>query len=189
MRAKPKLLGRKIYSYGTVSSTNTLAYHLAEGSEDEGTVVVAERQTLGRGKVGRKWHSPRGKGILISIILRPRVSPEILPKLTQVACLAVGRAIHEFTGLRPTFRWPNDLLLNRRKVSGILCEVSTRARSVNFLVMGIGINVNTERKDLVRGATSLKCELGRSLRRPRLFRDILRTLEEEYLLFRAKYEA
>lgn len=189
MEPSALVVGRKIYSYDSLGSTNTFAYHLAEKGEREGAVVAAEQQNEGRGKDGRKWLSPKGKGILFSVILRPRVSAEISTKITQLAAIAVGRAIHSVTGLRPSFKWPNDLLVNKKKVCGILCEMCTKSGKVQFVVVGIGINVNTKDKDLVKGATSLKHELKRSLRRPRLVKEVLKELDEGYRAFREKYEA
>lgn len=182
------MIGSKIYSYESLSSTNTFAFQLAENGEEEGTVVACEQQSYGRGRGKRRWLSPKGKGILISIILRPKVSPAVCGRLSQLAAVAVGRAIHRITGLRTTFKWPNDLLLNNKKVCGILCEMSTKSEKLEFAIVGIGVNVNTMGKGLVRGATSLKMELGRSIKRPRLFKEILRSLEEEYILFKKNCE-
>lgn len=182
------MIGSKIYSYESLPSTNTFAFQLAENGAKEGVVVACEQQSHGRGKWKRRWLSPKGKGILLSIILRPEVSPSVCGKLSQLAAVAVGRAIHRITGLRTTFKWPNDLLLNNKKVCGILCELSTKSGRLEFAVVGIGVNVNTTGNGLVKGATSLKMESGRSIKRPRLFKEILRSLEEEYILFRKKYE-
>lgn len=185
-RHEAVLIGKKFYSFNRVSSTNTIAYQLAAEGEPEGAVVKAEVQTHGRGKGRRRWSSPEGRGILISIILRPEVPAEAGTRLAQVVAIAVGRAIHRVTGLRSSFKWPNDLLINKKKVCGILCEMSTKSGKMEFAVVGIGVNVNATGKDLFKGATSLKNELGKTIQRPRLIREILKALEDEYLLFKKK---
>ncbi len=175
-------IGRKIYHYKTVTSTNALAYRLANKGKPEGTLVIAEYQSRGMGTEGKRWVSPRGKAILFSVILRPRVLPAEVPRITRHIALAVGRAINIITRLRPEFKWPNDLMLKGKKTCGILTQMSTKSEKIQFVIVGVGINVNTEAKQLVNGATSLKIESGKSINRPKLTRVILKELNKEYLL-------
>ena len=156
-------IGTMIHRFSTCSSTNDLAKRLAQGGSPEGTVIVAEEQTEGRGTKGRSWHSPRGHGLYASIILRPR-RPDLslLPLAAGVACL---EAIREATGLEAALDWPNDIVWKRRKLGGILCEGEFLGNTVNFAVLGIGLNVSQKRTEfpaaLRRTAASLRIALGR----------------------------
>jgi BirA family biotin operon repressor/biotin-[acetyl-CoA-carboxylase] ligase len=145
----------------------------------EGAVAVAEEQTAGRGRLGRRWHAPARTSVLVSINLRPKVRPPQLPELSVVAGLAAAEAIAAVAGIRPDVRFPNDLLLDGRKVAGILAE----ARD-DRVVLGIGINVNVAEDDLPADvdtpATSLLIETGRPVDRPRLLAALLEQLEERY---------
>jgi BirA family transcriptional regulator, biotin operon repressor / biotin---[acetyl-CoA-carboxylase] ligase len=149
----------------------------AEGPE--GAVAVAEEQTAGRGRLGRPWHAPAGKGILVSVNLRPRVDVPRLPELSIVAGLAAADAIAETTGVRPEVQFPNDLLIGGRKVAGILAE----ARD-GRVVLGIGINANLTEEELPTGLdtppTSLLVELGTRIDRARLLAALLARLEQRY---------
>ena len=142
-------IGQPVYAYAQVSSTMDVARQLAQQGASEGTLVWAARQEQGRGRLGRMWESPEG-GAYFSLILKPtRVAAEI-PQLSLVAGLAAAQAIHELTGLFPAIRWPNDLLINDRKVGGILVEASN-----GTVIIGVGINVATRPEDLPDTATSL----------------------------------
>ncbi|MGB9662045.1 MAG: biotin--[acetyl-CoA-carboxylase] ligase [Moorellaceae bacterium] len=181
---KTAWLGRSFYYYDEVGSTNQVAKELADAGAPEGAVVVAERQTSGRGRLGRFWLSPAGKGIWVSLILRPRVSPMQLPQLSLLAAVAVKESIEEATGLRPGIKWPNDLLLRERKVAGILTEMRAEIDTTQYVVLGIGINVNLEREDftpeLESQATSLRLEAGREVARLSLLNALLCRLEYWY---------
>ncbi len=142
-------LGRPVYAYDVVSSTMDVAHQLAAEGAPEGTLVWANRQEKGRGRLGRTWISPEG-GLYCSFILRPTRPVNETPELSLVAGQAAAEAIKEVTGLSPTIKWPNDLLLNGKKVAGILAEARNGA-----LVVGIGINVTTNPTDLMDTATSL----------------------------------
>ncbi|BCV20099.1 bifunctional ligase/repressor BirA [Moorella sp. Hama-1] len=177
-------LGRTLYYYDEVGSTNQVAKELADGGAPEGTVVIADCQTGGRGRRGRNWLSPARKGIWFSVILRPRVAPVQAPQLTLLAAVAVTAAVRERTGLPLGIKWPNDLLAGGRKVCGILTEIKAEIDVVEYIVLGVGLNANLEAGDFspeVRPlATSLYLETGRPVERLPLFRRILYGLEKWY---------
>ena len=145
----------------------------------EGALAVADAQTRGRGRLGRRWDAVPGTSLLCSLVLRPPVEPERLPELSLVAGRACAEAIAEITGLEPTIKFPNDVLLGGRKVAGILAEASG-----GRVVLGIGVNVNQDAEELPRGtripATSLRLEYGRPLDRGALLVALLARLEEHY---------
>jgi len=179
-----KIIGKKILSYESTDSTNLSAYKIAEEGAEEGTVVVAEAQTKGRGRLGRKWISPKNVGVYLSCILRPAILPLEVPKITLVVAVAAVKAIRECSGLKALIRWPNDILINNKKVCGILTEMKAEQDATDFIVVGIGINANTLKKDLPKEATSLKEERGSRLSRVNLARILLEQLEHYYLLFK-----
>ncbi len=141
--------GHPLYAFDRIGSTMDVAHELAAGGAAEGTLVWASRQDEGRGRLGRTWESPQG-GIYFSLVLRPSRSLAEVPQLSLVAGLATVEAIHMLTLLFPSIRWPNDILIEGRKVAGILVEVKAGA-----VVLGIGINVTTSEGDLPEAATSL----------------------------------
>jgi BirA family biotin operon repressor/biotin-[acetyl-CoA-carboxylase] ligase len=177
-------IGSQIYSYRMVESTNDIAYDLASKGAKEGTVITAEGQTRGKGRMGRNWISPPGKGIYISFVLRPQILPQETPKITLLASVACAEAIRAQTGLLALIRWPNDVLVNEKKVCGILTEMNAELDRVNFLILGIGINVNADLKDLPLQAGSLAQLSGKEISRLELTRELLRQLEHFYLLFK-----
>ena len=142
-------LGHPLYAYACVTSTMDLAKDLVEQGCQEGTMVFAQRQTQGRGRLGRAWNSPIG-GLYLSMVLRPQRAVSEAPQLALVAGLAVAETVRTFSGLFPTIRWPNDVLLDDRKVAGILVEAKS-----NVVILGIGINATTSVDQLSHGATSL----------------------------------
>jgi len=160
-------IGTTIHSFSTCPSTNDLAKRLAREGSAEGTVVLAEEQTEGRGTKGRNWYSPRGLGLYASVILRPRRADlSLLPLAAGVACL---EAIREATGLEAALEWPNDIVWKHRKLGGILCEGEFLGNAVSFAVLGVGLNIS-QKKDgfpatLRRTATSLRIALGREVDR------------------------
>jgi BirA family biotin operon repressor/biotin-[acetyl-CoA-carboxylase] ligase len=178
-----RLLGRRVVYRVSVASTNTLARELAEQGAPEGTLVIAEEQTAGRGRLGRRWLAPRGSSVLISLIFRPQLPPAKAPQLVMLCGLAVRQAIREMTGLPAQLKWPNDVLIGRRKVGGILAETSSLGHSLQYAVVGIGLNVNLDPQALPAhfGATSIAHELGRPLTRLPLLHSVLRHSEERYL--------
>ena len=186
-----KIVGREILSYKKVGSTNDVAYELAEKGMREGTVIISEEQTAGKGRHGRKWLSPPKGGIYLSCILRPGIVPTEIPRITLLGAVAVAKAVRKASGLPAMIKWPNDILVNSRKVCGILTEMKAEQDRVHFIVVGIGINVNTKAKYLPRGASSVKEELCRSklereVSRIELTRNILEFIEEDYFVMKEK---
>lgn len=180
------LRGPLLY-YLRLPSTNTLAQELARRQAPEGTILVAEAQTAGRGRLGRQWLSPFGAGLYCSLILRPPLPPADLPKLTLLAAVAVVRAIREVTGIDTRIKWPNDILLAGKKVGGILTETEAEQDQVHHVVLGIGLNVNTRDfpEPLAAVATSLAAG-GRTWDRNQLLRRLLQVLDELYDQFLAQ---
>jgi len=183
---KTKTMGRVIHVYESVGSTNNIAYGLAEKGAEEGVIVIAREQTKGKGRLGRSWLSPPEGGIYLSCILRPDIIPNEVPKVTLVAGLSVAKAIRKFSGLEALIKWPNDILISDRKTGGILTELKAEMDKVNFAVLGMGINVNIPKKDLPKGATSIKEESKSSsdFSLVELVRILLEALEEEYAKFK-----
>ena len=178
-----KILGKRVHSFDTVTSTMDVAFDLGVKSEPEGTIVCAECQTKGRGRLGRGWVSSSGKGIYLSIILRPKILPNEASKLTLLTAVATCEAIRDFTGVDCQIKWPNDLLINEKKVAGILTELSAEMDMVRFVVIGIGINVNNSKNLLPSKSTSLKEELSKQVSRVGLLKTVLKKFDEKYILF------
>ncbi|MBC7325484.1 MAG: biotin--[acetyl-CoA-carboxylase] ligase, partial [Moorella sp. (in: Bacteria)] len=178
---RTRRLGSPLYYYTEVGSTNQVAGDLAVAGASEGTTVIAEAQTAGQGRLGRTWLSPRGKGLWFSVILRPHLDPARAPQITLLASVAVAAAVQEQSGLSPGIKWPNDLLLNGRKACGILTEMAAGNEGIEYIVLGVGINVNLEAADfspdLWATATSLLLETGRPVDRQDLFQEILYQIE------------
>lgn len=172
----------------STDSTNREAALLALSGAAEGTVVAASAQTAGRGRAGRIWASPAGVGVYVSLVLRPRLAPQAAPLVTLMTAVAVAEAVAGVTGLAPRVKWPNDVLLHGRKVSGNLTEVALVADTVDHVVTGAGINVNTRGEDLPedlrRKATSLAVETGRPVSRLEVLRAFLERAEHWYLALR-----
>jgi BirA family transcriptional regulator, biotin operon repressor / biotin---[acetyl-CoA-carboxylase] ligase len=183
---KCRVMGSEIHGYKTVASTNETARRLAEAGAPEGTIVISEKQTRGRGRLGRTWHSVSGQGLYFSIILRPRVDFSRLPALPMIAGLSVCRAIECF-GLKPEIKWPNDCLLDGKKVAGILVELSAELDRVEYAVLGVGINVNQRASDFPSGlrstATSIYGISGYKISRADLCRKFLHDFEKAYNTF------
>jgi BirA family biotin operon repressor/biotin-[acetyl-CoA-carboxylase] ligase len=176
-----RVVGRCIYYHQLLGSTMDEARRLAQEGSPEGTVVVAEEQTAGRGRFGREWVSPPGQNISLSAILRP--SSEQLCYLNMAATLAVSGAIVGLTGLRPAIKWPNDVRIGGRKVSGILIETTVQGGEPIHAVVGIGLNVNfdpSQTPGLADIATSLYVETGRRLDRTAVILAVLERLDDLY---------
>ncbi len=181
---KTGLFGRsEIYCFDSVASTNEVAYSFASEGAKEGTIVAAETQTKGRGRMGRVWISPSGGGLYFSIILRPEIRIDETPAVTLVAAASIAGTIREVSGLDARVKWPNDIFIGRRKVCGILAETRAHPDRTDFLVLGIGINVNTSAGKLPGEATSIKGETGKNMDRVSFLRSVLENLERSYLLF------
>jgi len=188
-RLNTKIIGKKVLSYNSVDSTNNIAFSLADQGISEGTVIFAETQRKGKGRLGRTWVSPKSKGIYCSLILRPQISPEKASVITLLAAVSCAEAIREISGFTTQIRWPNDILVNNKKICGILTELQTDNGKVKFIILGIGINVNTKSSKLPRGASSLKEELKglkKQFSRLELARKVLCAFEQEYLCFQNK---
>ncbi len=181
---KAEIIGKKIYSYEEVGSTNDLARQLGISGEKEGSVIIAEHQAKGRGRLGRKWVSPRGKGACFSVILRPDILPREVSLVTLFSALSVVKTIREMINLPAFIRWPNDIMVNARKLCGILTELDGETDKINFVVVGIGININTKRELLPPGATSVSAEKGSEVSRLEFVKAILINLDRYYRIFK-----
>ena len=182
---KTNIIGKNIQYFKETESTNIIAREMAD-SVEEGTVVIAESQTGGRGRIGRKWLSPEG-GIWLSIILKPNIQPSYAPRITLMAGVSVAKTIRNI-GLPAKIKWPNDILINGRKVCGILTEIEAEIDMIEYCVVGIGIdaNVDTESfpEEIRDSSTSLKKELGHEINRADFVRNLLSEFEALYLVFR-----
>ncbi|AFS79361.1 bifunctional protein biotin operon repressor/biotin--[acetyl-CoA-carboxylase] synthetase BirA [Gottschalkia acidurici 9a] len=180
---KTKYIGRNILYYDSIDSTNNEAKNIASKGNEEGTVVIAEEQIQGRGRLGKNWTSPKGKGIWMSIVVRPDIEPMDASKITQITAASVYRAMKEME-IEVSIKWPNDIILNGKKVCGILTEMSGEMMKINYLVIGIGVNVNIEDDEfpdeVKEKATSLKRELGKTINRKALVGKILNNFEYFY---------
>src|SRR6202163_2398617 len=181
-RLKGSLFGKRIYHFFKTDSTNRVALELGHAGEPEGAVVLAEEQTAGRGRAGNTWHSERATGIYATLLLRPRLAPVQAPLLTMMAGLSAHAAIQGVSGLNVDLKWPNDLLVNGKKVGGILTEMHAEPTQVRFVIVGIGINVNQEKfpADLTGKSTSLRMETGRPQSRLEVLVQFLRQFERDY---------
>ncbi|MCP4582775.1 MAG: biotin--[acetyl-CoA-carboxylase] ligase [candidate division Zixibacteria bacterium] len=179
-----RFFARRIFCYKTIGSTNTVAQDLAKSGLPEGTLVTAETQTKGRGRLGRKWYSPPGKGLYFSIILKPDLAIDKIAGLSLVAGLAITRAVYDIIGIQTKTKWPNDVLYKTRKLAGILVEGAAELDKIDYMVVGCGINVNHLRKDfplsLQRKSTSLKIIVKKDLSRVALLQAVLRQFESLY---------
>jgi len=179
-----RIVGRDVRVFKETTSTNDVAERLARDGVKEGVVVFAESQTKGRGRLGRKWISPSGKGLWFSVLLRPKLRPAEATQLTVAAATALARAVQLQTGIVADIKWPNDLLIGGRKVAGILTEMSAEVDRVNHVIIGLGLDVNQTEPDFspeVHGlATSLRLELGKTVHRGDLAAAILSELDRDY---------
>ncbi len=182
---KTEFMGRRIFYFVQVPSTNVLARELALAGAPDGALVVAEEQTGGRGRLGRGWFSPAGKGIWCSLILYPPVNPAAAPPLTMLTAVAVARAVRLVVDLTPGIKWPNDLLLGGKKICGILTEMSAEMERINYLIIGTGVNVNIDNfpGEIANTATSLKACAGRTVSRVELLQAYLQEMEQLYRIW------
>lgn len=184
---RTKRFGKCIFFSRQIGSTNDWAKQLASLGASEGTIAIAETQTSGRGRLGRKWISPRG-GLWFSIILKPPLCAVGAVKLVFVAGLAVAEVLCELYGLRVETKWPNDVLVRGRKICGVLMEMNTTGETVNYVILGIGVNVNFDvkkvfPKELSEATSSLETELGKKVGLEELFCALLEKLENFYESF------
>lgn len=182
---KTEWFGKRILYFDSIDSTNSEIKRQAELKTEHGLLAVAEEQTAGKGRRGHSWISPPGTGIWFSFMVTPDISPDKVSMLTLVAALAIASGIRETTGLKTSIKWPNDIIVNGKKVCGILTELSAELSMVNYVVIGIGINANTESfpdeiKDM---ATSLFIESGKKVRRVNIIEAVGRNFENYYSMF------
>jgi BirA family biotin operon repressor/biotin-[acetyl-CoA-carboxylase] ligase len=177
-----------VHYFEGLASTNDLAKELAAKEAPEGTLVVAESQSRGRGRLGRQWDSPPGVGLYVSLLLRPPLPPSEMPQITLTTAVAVARALKRVTGVAPGIKWPNDLLLGGKKLGGILTEMETESDQIRYLVVGLGLNVNNPAfpKELRALATSLALTTGRQFSRVQLLQAWLEEFEALYDRFLAR---
>ena len=175
---KEEKLGNNIYYFETIDSTNNYAKRLALEGAVEGTIVFSEKQTGGRGRLGRMWSSLPGTSISMSIILRPTIHPNEAPKITEISAAATAEAITKVTNLQVGIKWPNDIILNNKKVCGILTEMSAELNNINYVIVGIGVNVNVDEfpEEIGNVATSIKKVLGSEVSR----KDIVINMVKEF---------
>ena len=174
------IIGKKILYFKTIDSTNLYAKKLAKNGVEEGTIVVSEIQNSGRGRKNRSWSSPKG-GLWFSVILYPNIPPQKAMLVTMASSVAVAQGIIETTGLTPVIKWPNDLLIDNKKVCGILTELDAEMDKINYSVVGIGINVNNEIDDNLKDtATSLSKQTKANISRVKLLRSIIKNFDKNY---------
>ena len=178
-------IGTRLEYFDETDSTNIRARKLAEEGAPHGTLVVADRQTAGKGRRGRSWVSPAGTGIWMSMVLRPSMAPMSASMLTLIAGLAVVKGVKESTGLEAMIKWPNDAVLNGKKICGILTEMSTEVECIRYVIPGIGINVNIDDfpEEIRDKATSLKLEAGRNIKRSPVIAAVADSFEYYYDIF------
>jgi BirA family biotin operon repressor/biotin-[acetyl-CoA-carboxylase] ligase len=180
-------LGKSIHYYDEVDSTNTRAQTLVKEGAAEGTLVIAEHQTSGRGRMGRQWYSPKGKGLWMSLVLKPRIPLQYAPQLTLLVAVALCRSIRKLTAINVGIKWPNDLLVDGKKVSGILLESSADEEKLQHVIAGVGISVNLGLDDFpeeIRDvASSLSIQAGSKIDRVELLCQFMMELETLYNLY------
>lgn len=175
--------GRHLHYFETAGSTNDIARELARSGAPEGTLVLAEEQTRGRGRLGRSWLAPARSCLLLSLVARPALSVDEAFRLTMLCSVAAAAAVESETGLRPEIKWPNDLLLGGKKLAGLLSEASALGGRLEYAVVGIGLNVNFDPlafPEIAPTATSLRSALGRPVSRLGLLRELLAEIEGRY---------
>ena len=175
------LIGHKLYHFESMSSTNDYAKKIAKKDESEGTIIFADEQTGARGRKQRPWSSPKG-GLWFSVILRPPIPPPEAMKVTMCAACALAKTLDKQMAVTPSIKWPNDILINDKKVCGILTELSAEIDTINYLIIGIGLNVNNNLpKELERVGTSLKKETKKTVKNLPLLVEILESLDRFYI--------
>jgi BirA family biotin operon repressor/biotin-[acetyl-CoA-carboxylase] ligase len=185
-----RFIGADIYIFDAIDSTNDYAHKLAKEGAKEGTIVLSESQTKGKGRLGRTWFSPPGANIYLSVILRPQMPTSQITLITFASAIAVAKSIRDIANLDADIKWPNDILIRGKKVAGILSEMGAEKDKVKFAIVGIGINVNLDKKDipleLIDKATSTKIESNSLIDRTNLICRVIENLEEWYNLFERK---
>lgn len=184
---KGKLIGGEILFFHQVDSTNHLAREEARRGAGEGRVVLTEFQSRGKGRMGRAWESPPGVNLYTSIILRPPIPPPMAPKITLLAGVAAANALARVSGLDARIKWPNDIFICGKKVAGILAELEGDGQRTQFVILGVGVNINWEKEEVPASlremATSLRAEAGKEFPRALVAAELFEELEREYELF------
>jgi BirA family transcriptional regulator, biotin operon repressor / biotin---[acetyl-CoA-carboxylase] ligase len=180
-------MGRKVHYFNSVDSTNSTAYQLALDGAKEGETVIGEFQEKGRGRLGRQWVSPPFLNLYLSVVLRPKIPPHQASLITFMAAVAVAETIERHSGLTPSIKWPNDLLLRGKKVAGLLNEIHSETDRIHFVILGMGVNLNMDAKEFPKEirtqATSVKAEQGRPVSRKAFAALLLEELERWYDIF------
>lgn len=184
-RMNTKYMAKEVLFLEETNSTNTQAKILAAEEAANGLLVVAEQQSMGKGRRGRSWSSPRGNGIWMSLLLKPAIKPSSASMITLVAALATAKAVKEQTGLEAKIKWPNDIVVNGKKICGILTEMSSELDYIHYIIIGIGLNANTKEfpKELQEVATSLYLEAKREVGRSQLIACIMEFFEAYFMQF------
>src|SRR6516162_110143 len=189
-RLRTRIIGRNLYHFYDVDSTNSFASRLmAHGrSASEGTVIIAEAQTAGRGRLGRSWHSQREAGIYFSMVLFPKTPPSLAPLFTLATAVAMHNVVERYSGLDIDIKWPNDLLVGQKKFCGILSEIQAEVDLVKMMIIGVGLNANHEHMpDEIAGrATSLRIASGHIQSRIEILLEFLEEFENIYMDFERK---
>lgn len=182
---KNQWVGKKVKYFENIDSTNVVASHMAEEGAEHGTLVFANQQTMGKGRRGRTWISKPGTGIYMTLILKPDILPNEASMLTLVSALAVVKALEEVAGIEGKIKWPNDVVVNGKKICGILTEMSAQIDYISYIVVGIGINVLGEEIDeeIKNMATSLYLETGKKINRMEFMEKIWEKFEAYYEIF------
>ncbi len=184
---RDRLIGNEILFFPEIDSTNREARDRARGGAREGTVILAESQSRGKGRLGRPWESPAGANLYLSVILKPLIPAAAAPQITLLAGVAAARALSGVSGLECLIKWPNDIFLRGKKLAGILAEMEGEGSRVGFIILGIGVNVNWRGEDfppdLRETATSLLAESGKEISRATAAAELFRELEKEYSAF------
>lgn len=178
-----EFMGKTIYSFDTLDSTNDVAKEYANNNCPDGTIIIAEQQKNGKGRLGRSWTSSPYQNITFSIVLRPNLAPHQLSIITLIIGLAVCKAIRSISKCDAMIKWPNDIIIGNKKICGILTEISAEAEQINYIVCGIGINVNCSFsfEDIAYKSTSLFMETQRVYKRKRIVQVLLAEIEKVYL--------
>lgn len=189
MGLQTEFVGQSIYSYKTVTSTQTIARELADSGVADGTVVISNEQTEGTGRLKRKWHSPSNGGIWLSLILKPDIPPHHAPQLTLLTAVAVVQALKKI-GVEAGIKWPNDVLIHGRKIAGILTELHAESDQIHHVIIGIGININQTYEsfpdEIKEIATSVKIEKNQRIDQSEFLQDLFVSLEDLYMIFLEK---
>jgi BirA family biotin operon repressor/biotin-[acetyl-CoA-carboxylase] ligase len=179
---KTSIIGRNVLYFNEINSTNIKAKELAQKDIENGSIIIAEKQTLGSGRFNRKWSSPNG-GLWFTLVLKPTLPPTEAPKITQIAAASIYKTLNDFN-IGVTIKWPNDILLDNKKLCGILAEMKCDMDSVHYLVLGIGMNINIDENDFDESiqsiATSLKIKYKKEFKRSEILSSFLNHFEELY---------